>query len=224
MPIATSTFVGGLIDPATGAVTAVTVGGDPDAQVVRGAAGTLLLATLDVSLAAPAVQAWAALAADTATVQANYIVAGPLGVMLQVIEGAEAGDNLVSIVIAPATTEEDAFVASYLTYVAVFSLAISAPPPPILATPSSTAPIAQLPATDGCRGADDDWAADDQPGAARCHDDGRPDHRPLTAARHAAEQVLSTSQAADSAPTAWSGQEVDHAGPYRRGRGARPAS
>ena len=82
VPIATNGFVGGLVDPVTGAVTAVTVGGDPDAQIVRSAAGVLLLSTLDVSVAGPAVEAWAALAADTSQVKLDYVVAGPLGVML----------------------------------------------------------------------------------------------------------------------------------------------
>ena len=101
-------------------------------------------------MAGPAVEAWAALAADTSQVKLDYVVAGTLGVMLQVIEGAEAGDNLVSIVIAPATTEEEAFVDSYLTFVAVFGLALDAPPPPSTTTPAAplsatTTPIAPLP-------------------------------------------------------------------------------
>ncbi len=153
VPIATNGFVGGLVDPSTGAVTAVTIGGDPDAQVVRGAAGILLLATLDVSVAGPAVEAWSALADDTVTPRADYVVAGALGVTLEVIEGADPGDNLVSIVIAPVTTMEDMVATSLLTYVAVFDLALEArssttttsttTSPPALT--SSTAPIARLP-------------------------------------------------------------------------------
>jgi hypothetical protein len=149
VPIATNGFVGGLVDSSTGAVTAVTVGGDPDAQVVRGAAGMLLLATLDVSLAGPAVEAWSALAADTATPRADYVVAGPLGVTLEVIEGADPGDNLVSIVIAPVTTPEEMVATSFLTYVAVFDLALEARSSTTTtsstALTSSTAPIAKLP-------------------------------------------------------------------------------
>ena len=66
MPIATSGFVGGLVDPVTGAVTAVTVGGDPDAQIVRGAAGVLLLVDpRRFGCRDRRCEAWAALAADT---------------------------------------------------------------------------------------------------------------------------------------------------------------
>jgi hypothetical protein len=146
VPIATNGFVGGLVDPATGAVTAVTVGGDPDAQVVRGAAGILLLSTLDVSLAGPAVEAWSMLAEDTATPRVDYVEAGQLGVTLEVIEGAESGDNLVSIVIAPVTTPEARLVTPVLTYIAVFDLALDARSAATTTT-SSTAPIAQLAAT-----------------------------------------------------------------------------
>jgi hypothetical protein len=146
VPIATNGFVGGLVDPSSGAVTAVTVGGDPDAGVVRGAAGILLLATLDVSVAGPAVEAWSALAADTASPRADYVEAGPLGVTLEVIEGADPGDNLVSIVIAAVTTPEDMIASSFLTYVAVFDLALEARSAATTTT-SSTAPIAQLAAT-----------------------------------------------------------------------------
>jgi hypothetical protein len=147
IPIATNGFVGGLVDLATGAVTAVTAGGDPDAQVVRGAAGILLLSTLDVSLAGPAVEAWSELAADTATPRVDYVEAGPLGVTLEVIEGAEQGDNLVSIVITPVTTTPEArLVTPVLTYLAVLDLALDARSAATTTT-SSTAPIAQLAAT-----------------------------------------------------------------------------
>jgi hypothetical protein len=147
VPIATNGFVGGLVDPASGAVTAVTAGGDPDAQVVRGAAGILLLSTLDVSLAGPAVEAWSELAADTATPRVDYVEAGQLGVTLEVIEGAEQGDNLVSIVIAPVpTTPEARLVTPVLTSIAVFDLALDARSAATTTT-SSTAPIVQLAAT-----------------------------------------------------------------------------
>jgi hypothetical protein len=147
VPIATNGFVGGLVDPTTGAVTTVTAGGDPDAQVVRGAVGILLLSTLDVSLAGPAVEAWSELADDTATPRIEYVEAGQLGVTLEVVEGAEEGDNLVSIVIAPVTaTPEARVVTPVLTYIAVLDLALDARSTATTTT-SSTAPIAQLAAT-----------------------------------------------------------------------------
>ena len=151
VPIGTSGFVGGLIDQATGEVTGALVGGDPDAEIVRSSVGVLLLASLDPALAGPAAEAWSALAVDTDTVQVDVVTAGDRGVTLEVVEGAEAGDNLVSVFVGPVAATPEALAAPYLAFLAAFSLTMSATTTPPSSSAagltSTTAAVAALPST-----------------------------------------------------------------------------
>lgn len=126
-PITTSGFVGGLVDPDSGAVIVVIVGGDPDASALRLAGGALLTTTLD--LTDPGLvelsDAWKAFASDPAFTT-DYVVTGDIGTAMFSTEGAAPDDPLIAVVMASAQDEPVAVAVGLAAMLAVATLAVGA--------------------------------------------------------------------------------------------------
>lgn len=110
--VSDSVVLGGLRDPASGRITAVVVGVDPDGDT----AATAVLATVNLLRGSEPFASFGAPYRDMATAMTlgatSYVPAGANDFVLAVVGGATEGDNLVMITAAPATDEATATAAA----------------------------------------------------------------------------------------------------------------
>ena len=117
-------FVGGLLDPVTGAVQAVNLFGDPDGASTAAAVFALNILCGDPGAADAFANSYRSVAhADDVTAQA-YVVQGDRGFAITLSAGANVGDNLVSVAIAPVQDQGAALAEGPLLAIAVASIAV----------------------------------------------------------------------------------------------------
>ncbi len=120
--IADAVVMGGLRDPASGAVVSLVVAVDPDGQTAAPAITTLVYFAATRDTIEDLARRYAAIAGNPVSGASDYVAAGEFDFVIRVVDGATAGDNLVHVYVAPTTNEQEALATSLVAQQAVLAL------------------------------------------------------------------------------------------------------